>query len=347
MAIKIKKSQKIESFQKMSVIDGTKTYAELRQKVAKEGIFERAYGFYSFLTLFVFSGFFLSIYFIFITTSKPLLIIWGVLFSFFAVQMAGLLHDAGHRAIFKTTRANDFVGNIFGSFLAEGYTFWKVKHNMHHAHPNEDDEDPDVALPILSFTKEAYRAKTGIAKILCKYQVYLYYPIGLLLFISPRLGTIKYFLKVYKPKMLPEIVIFSISLFAWFFLQFFIFDLSKALLLFIVTNTTIGFYLLNVFAPNHKGMPYLEKGVKLSFLEQQIITSRNIKGHWLTDFVYMGLNYQIEHHLFPNTPRNKLKHITPFVLELCRKKKLEYTEVSVIETNKIILSELHQVAATA
>lgn len=103
----------------------------------------------------------------------------------------------------------------------------------------------------------------------------------------------------------------------------------------------------NIFAPNHKGMPQLPKDIKISFMEHQIMTTRNIYGHWLTDFVYLGLNYQIEHHLFPNCPRNKLKLITPYVEDICRKMNLEFTRVSVLESNKIILSELNRIAKTA
>src|SRR5207253_9461069 len=96
-----------------------------------------------------------------------------------------------------------------------------------------------------------------------------------------------------------------------------IFPLAKVLVLFAVVHRTMGFYLSNVFAPNHKGMPQIAEGTEISFLEQQISTSRNITPGWLVDFVYFGLNYQIEHHLFPTCPRSKLKQITPYVLEIC------------------------------
>src|SRR5260221_568858 len=127
----------------------------------------------------------------------------------------------------------------------------------------------------------------------------------------------------------------------------FIFSLAKALLVFFIVHTATGFYVSNIFAPNHKGMPQLGKHVKISFLEHQIMTSRNIYGHWLTDYVFMGLNYQIEHHLFPNTPRNKFKKITPYVMEICRRRKLEFIQTGIIESNKIILSELRRIAASA
>mgnify|MGYP006166833045 CR=1 FL=1 len=54
------------------------------------------------------------------------------------------------------------------------------------------------------------------------------------------------------------------------------------------------------FAPNHKGMPLVAKDTKLDFFSRQVLTSRNIKGSWLKDNLMGGLNYQVEHHLFPS-----------------------------------------------
>jgi fatty acid desaturase len=82
----------------------------------------------------------------------------------------------------------------------------------------------------------------------------------------------------------------------------------------------------------------------MSFLEQQVITSRDITGGPLTDLALVGLNYQIEHHLFPTCPRNKLKLLTPYVQDVCRRMNLEFTTVGIVETNRMILRELRAVA---
>jgi fatty acid desaturase len=91
-------------------------------------------------------------------------------------------------------------------------------------------------------------------------------------------------------------------------------------------------------------MPQFLEGTQVSFLEQQIRTSRNIRPGWFVDFVYFGLNYQIEHHLFPTCPRNKLKRITPYVKEICARTGLEYTEAGIVQSNRIIIGELNSVA---
>ena len=327
----------------MTTLDGAKMYADLREEVTRAGILDREYGYYAILTIFTFAGYFFTAYQLYLASTTALIVVWGLAFAFFSIQFAGLIHDAGHRTIFKSVKNNDLIGNFYSFFVGHGYSFWRGKHNKHHAHTNQEGEDPDVNLPLLSFTTDRVKKKTGLAKLLIRYQAYIYYPMGVLVVFSPRLGAMRYLRNNFSAKIWLEALLFLGGFFAYFILPFFIFDISKALLVFTVVNFSGGVYLINVFAPNHKGMPQIDDGVKFSFLEQQIITSRNINGHWLTDFLYMGLNYQIEHHLFPNTPRNKLRKITPFVRALCEKRKIEYTSVSFYESNRIIVSELNSV----
>lgn len=345
MAKKIKNNSKDLAFQKMSLIDGSKAYADLRQLVMKNKILDRSYGYYLLMIIFVIGGYFISAYNLIIQSSTSTLIMWALIFSFFVVQIGGLLHDAGHRTIAKSSIWNDALGYFCGALVALAYGGWKVKHNKHHAHPNQEDEDPDVEIPF-SFTEDRYKGRGGVIGFIRKHQAYLYYPFGTLAWLTLRTNGYTHFKTNFKKSMIPEIISFIIALIVWFVLPFIFFPIQKALLLFAIVNTATGFYLFNIFAPNHKGMPQLGKGVRISFIEQQVLTSRNVKGHWLTDFIYMGLNYQIEHHLFPNTPRNKLNKITPFVLAFCKKRKLDYTSVGVIESNKIILSELNKISKT-
>ncbi len=72
--------------------------------------------------------------------------------------------------------------------------------------------------------------------------------------------------------------------------------------LFVVVHLALwGVYMGCSFAPNHKGMPTMT-GESPDFLRKQVLTSRNVRGGWFTDFLLGGLNYQIEHHLFPACP---------------------------------------------
>lgn len=331
-------------YQKLQLVEGAKAYAELRKIVADEGILDRAYGYYAAMAAFAFGGFFLTIYLIYITSSLFLVASLSLVFTFFIVQIGGFFHDAGHRAIFNSTKWNNFVGHICSFFLFDSIDAWMKKHNKHHANTNEVDEDPDLDNPLHSFTTSRFAKKTGLARLLLKNQVYTFYPLRLLFVVTRRVDAYSYFIETFRWSNSWKLLLFLIGAVIWFVLPFFVFDVAKALVALLFINISGGFYLSNIFAPNHKGMPELKKGQEVSFMEQQIITSRNLKGGFLTELFFIGLNLQIEHHLFTNCPRNKLKLITPHVKKLCRELGLEYTEVGIVETNKIILSELKQVA---
>lgn len=312
--------------QKLTQKEGALVYAKLRRDVTEAGILKRDYLFYFFLSLFAFGGFFLSIYCFFITHSPLYILLSGFSITFFTVQIGGLLHDGVHRAIFNSAKLNDAYGFICGAATGIIYNSWKEKHNLHHAHPNQEEKDPDIEIPFLALNTNRYQDKNKVERLATPYQAYLK--------------------SNFKNSYIWQIGLLALGIFFWFLLPFFAFSLPKAIFFFLFVNGSLGVYLANIFAPNHKGMPQITKNQKLSFLEQQIVTSRNVKPGFITDVVILGLNYQIEHHLFPECPRSKLKLLTPFVKKMCQDLCLEYTEVSLVKSNKIILSGLNQVAAS-
>jgi fatty acid desaturase len=71
----------------------------------------------------------------------------------------------------------------------------------------------------------------------------------------------------------------------------------------LVHHVLTGLYMATIFAPNHKGMPLAPRiPAARGFLREQVLTARNIYGNWFIDLMYGGLNYQIEHNLFPSMP---------------------------------------------
>src|SRR5215207_273942 len=96
----------------------------------------------------------------------------------------------------------------------------------------------------------------------------------------------------------------------------------QAIAFVIVQQGLFGLYLGCAFAPNHKGMPTLTDAEELDFLRRQVLTSRNVAGSRVVDFVWGGLNYQIEHHLFPNMRRPNLRRAQPLGRAFCRQQGL-------------------------
>lgn len=328
---------------RFSAIEASKIYSELRQKVTAEGILDRDYFFYGWTTFVAFWGFFISLFFIVVSTSLFFTVFWSIMLVIFSIQLAGFFHDAGHRAVFKSSFNNDVFGYFVSYFSTISFSFWKEEHNMHHANPNDIEKDPDVFNLFIAFTQKK-RAHNALETAIRKYQAYLYYPFGIFYLAAFRVRSLFYYKGNKKPLISLEIPFFIFGVLLWYIAPFLIMEPLKAIIFILAMNVGVGLYLMNIFAPNHKGMPQIETGRKFSFLEQQIITARNVKSNWFGDILFIGLNYQIEHHLFPDCPRNKLRLLTPYVKELCLKYDFEYTEVGIIETNKIILSELNSVA---
>ena len=345
MARRITKQSDIRNSRVINPREGLQMYIELRNEVTKSKILKRSYIYYFFITCLEFLGFGFFLYQLVIQRNPWLTFFTSLGIAFFSVRIGGLIHDAGHRAIFRSTKLNDLFGYFCSFIIAFPYSVWRVKHNAHHANVNEEDEDPDLEIPF-SFTERSYKRNNFFVKVVRKYQVWLYYLLGPLVSFTIRLKSFWFYRKNFTPRLSVEILLLVFGLAVWYIVPFYIFPFWKALLFFVVINFVGGFYMLNIFAPNHKGMPQLKKGLKLSFVEHQIITSRNIYGHWLTDYMYLGLNYQIEHHLFPNCPRNKLHLLTPLIKKFCQKYRLAYTSMSFLDSNRFILSELNAVSQT-
>jgi fatty acid desaturase len=98
------------------------------------------------------------------------------------------------------------------------------------------------------------------------------------------------------------------------------------------------------FAPNHKGRPILARD-EPDFLRRQVLTARNIRGGRLTDLVFGGLNYQIEHHLFPSMPRPSRRRAQPLVRAFCEARGLAYQEAGVLGSYGEVLRWLNEIGA--
>jgi fatty acid desaturase len=80
-------------------------------------------------------------------------------------QVGFLGHDAGHRQVFGTRRANYVAGVLLGNLgIGLSYGWWVDKHNRHHAHPNTEDADPGISVGAFAFTAGQARASRGLAR---------------------------------------------------------------------------------------------------------------------------------------------------------------------------------------
>jgi fatty acid desaturase len=118
----------------------------------------------------------------------------------------------------------------------------------------------------------------------------------------------------------------------------------KALAFIAVQQAVFSLYLGISFAPNHKGMPVIEPATSAGFARRQVVTARNITGGRLVTFLLGGLNYQIEHHLFPSMPRPNLPRVQGLVQDFCQAADLGYSEESFTGSFRQIIQHLSSAA---
>jgi fatty acid desaturase len=144
-----------------------------------------------------------------------------------------------------------------------------------------------------------------------------------------------------------EVTLIAVRLIGIVALVLWAFPPLLAVVFLFVQLAVFGVYMGASFAPNHKGMPLIPRGERVDFLERQVLTSRNIRGGTFMDSFMGGLNYQIEHHLFPSMARPALARTQQIVREYCRENGVRYTETGLIESYAIVIAYLNRVGLAA
>jgi fatty acid desaturase len=261
-------------------------------------------------------------------------------------QLAFVGHDAGHRQLFRSRRANDRIGLLHAN-LGVGISFdwWVGKHNRHHTNPNHEDLDPDISITALAFTADQASSRHGLIRLVARYQAWLFFPLLLLEAAHLHLASTRAILRGSGRANTVEGLLLVAHVAGYLTALVLVLTPAQAVAFVVVQQGLFGLYLGCAFAPNHKGMPTLTDADQLDFLRRQVLTSRNVAGSRLVDVVLGGLNYQIEHHLFPNMPRPNLRRAQPLVRAFCAQHGLDYTEASLFGSYAQALRHLHTVGA--
>lgn len=322
-------------------------FMELKRQVESAGLLERRYGYYAFK---IFSSFALLsclivLLFYFSSFWLQLIIAAGLAFSFVQVGLLG--HDAAHLAIFKKKKWNDLAGLIFFGFVTGvGFNHWVWRHNAHHANPNTEDEDPDVAS--VAQTVEEVEKKAGFRRFVYERQHFFFPFIMALSVTAYQIYGISYNIRMKKSSLKWADSAMMLLHFAVFWVApFFLLPWWKAISLVTTWRILMGLYFGAISATNHKGMRVIRKGEKLGFLEKQILTTRNVRMGRIVDFVYGGLNYQVEHHLFSDMPRVNFAKCKRIVMKFCSEQKIPYFETGVVRSYIDIVTSIRRVSIAA
>jgi len=276
------------------------------------------------------------------------LIIAGILGILFT-QYAFVAHEAAHRQVFTSGKANDTAGRIVADLLVGiSYSWWMTKHTRHHANPNTVDKDPDIEPDFIIFQEKHARGLKGVTKLIAERQGWIFFPALTLEGINLHAQAFKtVFSRGKVDKRWVEITLLLVRNIGYLAVVFTFLPLGMAFAFVGVQMAVFGVYMGASFAPNHKGMPQLAKDSKVDFLRRQVLTSRNIRGGFGMNIFMGGLNYQIEHHLFPSMPRPHLKRAGQIVSEYCEAKGILYTQANLMESYGIVIAYLNRVGLAA
>lgn len=319
----------------------THAYQELTQAANDAGLMDRRRGFYWVLMTCCTIALTLIIVAMVQLAESWFQLILAALLALVMAQFAFLGHDSAHQAIFSSGRWNEWTSRVLsGLVVGISYEWWKNKHNQHHANPNQLGVDPDVKSGVLAFTPEATDARTGLRATLARRQGYFFIP---LLFLE---GFYLHYISVralISKRRWLELSFISARIVGYLVFVFLLLPPGMAAAFVGVQVGLFGLLLGGAFAPNHIGMPTVAQDAELDFLRRQVLMSRNIRGGALVHFFMGGLEYQIEHHLFPMVPRPNLRRLQRLARDYCDEHDVPYTETSLTEGFANVLSYLNQV----
>jgi fatty acid desaturase len=269
----------------------------------------------------------------------------GILFT----QAAFLAHEAAHRQILSSGPANDRLARVLGAgVVGMSYSWWESKHTRHHANPNRVGKDPDIEVDTISFVEADAAEARGLRRAITRRQGWLFFPLLTLEGLNLHYLSLRHVLtKAHVPGRWLELTLLVVRLGIVAVPVFLFLPLGMAFAFLGVQLAVFGVYMGASFAPNHKGMPVIAPDARLDFFTKQVRTSRNIRGGWWATWLMGGLNYQVEHHLFPSMPRPHLSRAREIVRQMCETLDVPYTETSLGRSYAIVIAYLNRVGLAA
>lgn len=320
-------------------------FAPLLRTVKGQGLLERRIGWYTrTITVNAFALAAVGVGMFLLGASWWVLLLAPVL-SVLCARTAFIGHDAGHSQITANRSVGRAIGLVHGNLLlGMSSAWWNDKHNRHHANPNHVDKDPDVAANVLVWTSRQAKVRVGFRRWLTRNQSWLFFPLTLLQGVAMKIYGFQDLRRQAPRERVVEGLLLVAHLVGYTTLLLVAMPVGHAIAFAAIHQALFGLHLGLAFAPNHKGMEMPDpNGERWGHLQRQVLTSRNIRGGPATDWFLGGLNYQIEHHLFPSMPRPHLRLAQPVVRAHCAAVGMSYTEAGFVDSYRQVLRHMYEV----
>ncbi len=225
--------------------------------------------------------------------------------------------------------------------------------HRHHGNPNTVGKDPDIAPDGIRFLPEdAAAAKGPFMRTFLRFQGWLFFPLLTLEGVNLHRYAVTSIVTGTGTKadarhrwLEGGLLLARFGIYLTVVFWFLPFGMACAFLG--VQLAVFGVMMGASFAPNHKGMPTIAHDAKVDFFSRQVRTSRNIRGGWWVSFLMGGLNFQVEHHLFPSMPRPALRQARLLVRDHCDTLDVPYTETTLLRSYGIVVRYLNRVGLAA
>jgi len=253
-------------------------------------------------------------------------------------------HDGNHGAASKNPLINDFLG--FGaSFIGGDKWLWTEQHTTHHAYCNHNEKDPDSfnAEPMMLFND--YPLDHPSRRWYHHFQAIYFLPILSFYWLSsvfnPQVLTLQHagadFVGIkmdsdfVKSRRKFAIGIRLLYIYWNVVTPFFKHEPLVAIGHILLMGATESLVLAALFALSHNfehsdrdpTKDFREKGNQVCWFKAQVETSSTYGGA-ISGYLTGGLNFQVEHHIFPRMCSAWYPYIAPKVREICKKHGVNY-----------------------
>lgn len=308
------------------------------------------------------------------TQNHALLVFGGVLVGLAQHQWAFIGHDGSHGALLQSW-GPDFALSILCGTLGFGCSssWWKYTHNNHHIVTNEYDRDTDLThLPFYAVSKHMLLSeKKGtpmskfqacLARMMVRIQALTFFPIMLIIARASLLVNmiIMMFVTNKVPTMQWQSFHFP-ALYKW--ADRFAVLGHIAWVYFVFTNVVPEGHRFHAFlahwivvsslhvqlVANHWDRPTkFSKEEEDIWVVKQVVTGRNYETPWYGNWLHGGLEFQIEHHIFPRMPKWALPRCRDeFVRPYCKKWGIPYSSTGFLHAVYDSWSQLADVGTAA
>lgn len=285
----------------------------------------------------------------------------AAMIGFLWIQSGWMGHDSGHYQIMSGAAANRFTQVLTGNCIAGiSIAWWKWNHNCHHIACNSLDFDPDLQhMPFFAVSNKLFDSITSyfydrkmnfdsFARFLVSYQHLTYYPVMCFARINLYAQS---FCLLFSNRKVPNRgqEILGLAVFwIWYPLLVSCLPSWSERVMFVAVSFSVTGIQHVQFTLNHFSTDvYVGPPTSSDWFEKQTMGSLDILCPPWMDWFHGGLQFQIEHHLFPRLPRCNLRKVSPFVKELCKKHNLPYNCVSFLKANALTIDTLRAAALQA